>query len=612
MSLVQFVSSGILQVSKIKDTNQSISGYGLIYNPETYSLENYINVTNDSGIYNIEDAHTSLDQYQVAVVSPGYYSESRQYKGMSSTLPLLVENFQEEVTIKPSSTGTTIVDRDFEDATTSGFNIAVSGSGITVSGLVNLTNMQGDYYIGLAASATSMLVAEPTAPEASNLTCGRTIFLMRLPTSTSSANSAVGFAFLRQSSDVASSGYKVFFEATTNSRISVSFMAGPITSTSDMTAGGNSIFFEQIDYSSNTERDEDRLRWVVIEWEAGSIGTFINLYSKVYTVGDTIASVKSSAILIVQLLYTGFTSGDAFYTTTSFPVAYLLGSQNTSLGSVGFDMVYLEQLSSLYQGGLNKLELKYTNSSVSSNERRPLFINGLSGDGDPPEGIILYNHLNYLISPEESPYNKAGYAYHGIRTIASSTPTTGQHGYGFFEFRGAEASGITHGVARFALTLGNHALTTFCKVGLAILRQGSAVDSNAYVVEWAIINTSSLINCKIRKGQIFSSTLDNVADFQGSILATSSNITDRDLWVEIRWKAEALRTDIEVLYSPINIRLDGFDTSPGNVDYKLADSVSYTDVSSPYTTTSLAPLIIPRCGLTETNIYQIELRKSKW
>ena len=156
-----------------------------------------INSGSNTVPYSIENMHTSKDNYAVCVGGRGITGYSKVYSGFSPTEEVAYERFQDNYT--PIISGEEIVYSDFEDGTTSGFNLTVHGTTPQSSGITSNTSMQGDYYVGITRSSlspSSSLHIEPVSASGTGLLSGRTIFLVKNGTAPSLSVQQAGFGFL--------------------------------------------------------------------------------------------------------------------------------------------------------------------------------------------------------------------------------------------------------------------------------------------------------------------------------------------------------------------------------------------------------------------------------
>lgn len=613
MSYVPFSTSGSVKSSSPETGKTDILTYFQVIQPETYDSM-YVSSFTSSGSFSLTDVHTSLDTYLIAVSTFGYMGDVALVSGLSPTYEVEVDDFQSPIGIE---SGTTIISsRDFEDNTVSGFNITISGYTPGQSGIINSSDLEGNYYLGLASSTDAILVASPTITGASGITCGRLIMACRCGISTGFTKSSVGFAFMRQGSDLTSSGYKVVIETGSNSNeYNIKHVVGSVLSATDITSTiGTTISTATLEFSSVPQRTVYRNIWLMVEWESTAERTLINTYHLLYEESQTIDDVKQNAVLDQQLMFTGLSDGGSFYSSTSEPILLLLGSANTSSGSVGIDVINLEILGSLPEVGLNKLDLFQRNTASGSSSVRPLPLNTIYNDGYSPEGSMntFPTSSNPLISSNLSIYNKPGIGYSGIRVRPLGGTGTDAF-FSTFKFRGSGVTDIKYGVARFIVNLGSGDSRT--KVGFSFLRQGSTINSNSYTVE-LYRNTSNDYRVRLRKGTVYESTFGDTSDFNGTILSTSSSSSeffDGDTFAfEIRWRALVSSVAIEVSLGSVSDDLSTFDTSPGSIDYKLVQLLTYSDSSSPYLTTTESPLFTLRGGNSiDPTLFKYELRKSK-
>lgn len=612
MSFVQFSTSGSVKTSSPETGLSSYLTQLHVIQPETNAHLVGNNFTG-SGSFALTDVHTSLDTYLVAVSNFGYMGDCALVSGLSPTIPIEVEEFQN---VKDLSPGTLIIDnRDFEDASPSGFSFVVSGHTPGVSGIIVSTGLEGNQYVALSSSTDATLSMTPTIPAASGVTCGRVIFAARCATLDGFTKSAVGVAFMRQGSNPSASGYKVIVETgASNDQYQIKVCTGQIMSSTDITSAvGTNTASIALDFSTNAERNLRRNIWLGVEWEATASGTLINVYHMLYSDGQTVQDFRNNAVLDRQVYITGSTDGSLFYNSTTEPIMFILGSEATGSGLTGVDLITFESLPFLPRKGLNSLETIQTNSAVTGSSIRPIATNVIYGGGYPPEGSngSFSNSINPLMSVPKSLYGRAGSGYSGIRVRPLGGDATDAY-FAIYKFRSIASAGIKFGVARFILGLG--AGDSRCKFGFSFLRQGNQVNDNSYTVEFFRAGANNY-QARIRKGTVYDSAFGDTSDFNGTIQATSSSVgmSDGDWFaLEVRWRALASTTQIEVLSTSLSGDLITFDTTPGTIDYKLSQRLTFTDSSSPYLTTTEVPLIILRGGNSvDPNMYKYELRKSK-
>lgn len=635
MSLVQFVTSGSIQVSNPRTVTPGVSGVVHLLNPEINTMVGRFD-TNSSGVgtYLLTDAHVSKDEYLTIPSAFGWVGEGTTHSGFSPTIPVRDDGYQEYSTNVLASGTVVINSRDFEDLSVSGFTVVTSGTGISQSGVVNSSGtMVGNGYLGFAASSSSYQAYLPTVPASSGINCGRAIYLVRGPTN-QSANSTAAFAFLRQTSDIFSNCYKVNFDAGNGGNTTVytiSLTVGSLANPSSATiaAGTNSatiLHSSILQYTSNTTRNANRLVWMMVEWEATSIGVYINLYFKTYSAGDTIDSVKSSATLISQDVYTGLTSGASFFTSTSETVAFAMGSDNTSTGQMGLDMLHLESLPSITKKGLPGLNLVEKSGvfagSTTTARRRPytsLFL-GSTFFGTGIEGYHTFAIVNPIVSAADGYQGKAGAGYLVRSNVLGGT--NGDTSVAIYEFTDPLASGINMGAARFCVRAGAVTFGTGPKLGFTFLRQSASVSGNAYTVEFGQngINGADDYRFTIRKGLLYGNgstpSYGDSDSFIGTSIASMGSaipslIRGDTLWFEVRWKLLGTVATIEILQAEADATLVTTDTSPGNVDYKMTSILTVTDVGTTYSGTTQAPLLTLRGANNVMDVFKVELRRSK-
>jgi len=639
-SLVQFTSSGTYRISS-KDVDASAIPTRLaIFNTETGGL---VSITGGVGTVNftIPDAHPSLDTYYLAPTASGYLGECSLYSGLSPTTEVFSSNF---IPVTQSS-GTLLFSRDFEDALPSGFNFTLSNSGnMTQSGVVSgAKQLEGSYYLGLTATFTAGIFAEPTNASLSGITSGRASFVSKVGTATTSGHTTA-FVFMRQSPGITGSGYKVAIAPSVlgTDKVSIGIYAGTISDSNGQVNGqianSNTVFSSELDWSTNALRNADNRLWTVIEWQVLAKGTLFKLYTCSYATGDTYTSIRSKLNFLGEAFWTGGTSGIALYSTTTEKVAWALTSNSTTLGQVGVDLLTVESLTTLPDEGINALTIFDTNTDVSANQCRPVIrrtaynpVGALEGPVYANrQGVPLIDGFGPFVTLANSTYNKKGSGPGGLE-IFRSGGISGDFATVVYGFKPPTASGIKVGVFRACIQMSSTNSTSRPqqRFGFSFMRQSNALNASSYVVELVPNATANTFNFRIRKGATTAATISDNTDFTGTILATGTDILDINnsnnsvrsgfVWVEIRWRALTSKTQIECLYCPVLTTPDNseypIDSSPGPMDYRLVTQLTYEDVVSPLLTTSESPLVFNRqsdqSGTVFNRIASIELRRAK-
>lgn len=612
MNLVKFPTSGTFFL-RDSYTGSLSSGSLLIINEEL-GLQNTVASgldTPGSFFYNLDDPHTSKDSYTLIPFGYGKVGEAYPQSGFSPTIEIKNETFQ-DIEYLAQTSGSPIIDsRDFEDITLSGFDVLVTGTGITTSGLVNSTSMEGDYFVRLNSSAQSALILTAQDVAASGMLSGRAIMLTRNGTSTSTAI-CTGLAFMRQGNGLTDNAYKIYLSIPATNTYRLNFNSGALSTTGgNINSGGTSVWTEDLTFSTNALRNASRNIWLMVEWEQKEQGIAYNVYYKYHVAGDTIEDVKNNATLLRQELFTGNATGANYITTPSGSPCWFLSS--TSSNELGMDMFHLEAISGVQPVGLHGLNLIKKNEEVTATQSRPQFSNILMSPGPPtgPEGSPNFGGtINPTVPAEDSWIGVYGYNFLGLQVSYAPGGDTGDNIYGFFTFTEPLASGITHGVFRTAFL--SQAGAGEPKLGLCFLRQGDLYDSDCYVLE-KFRNGTNDHRVRIRKGTPFSATLNDTADFTGTTLATSALLPSWNDgstgWIELRWKADQNlnKVDIEILFKVLN----SADRSPGNLDYNLTQVLTYTDISSPYLTTDYSPMLICKGDTNPFRMYKFELRRAR-
>lgn len=594
-TLVTFTGLGTIRCSDLDGQPLAAANYYVVNSENSTLQASGVLSSSGSATFSFPNAHVSKDQYVVAISKFGYLGDARVLKDLSPTEECVYERF-----LSPNDTtsGTVLVNDDFESATLSGYTTLASGGSISISGLSNSTNLQGNYHVRLASAGTSALTLRSNNIATSGITCGRATFLARGSTGTStSPDNGVGFSFMRQGSNHNSNGLQVLIHGTNpdgnNNRFLIRTAAGALSSANDVTTG--TVFNQEFLYFSNqTVRDDNRKVWITVEWEKQAISILMRVYLKLYRTGDTADNIQASKIMAHEMQYTGTTGGADFYTTSDYATWYL-GSDSNSTGDVGFDCIKLESLAALDQThGINKFEVLAVNSVGNPT---PKIISYLESQGPliPPEGIIKGSTSNtvpnYFLSRDDSIYGRSYIGPSGMR-VSRAFGGSGDNGTAVFRTRSASSAGIRYGSARLGINLSND---TGSKIGFLFLRQGSLVSDNCYGLE-IFRNAADDFRFRLRKGSVFTTPIGVATTFAGTTLFSSSTISgfeqERVGWFELRWQADATQTKIEVLYMKASTKEGRVDSSPGNVDYGLVSQTTYTDTSSPYLTTTEKPLLI--------------------
>ena len=616
MNDVKFPINGTFKVTTSEDGQITAAGTGILIDPETGSVIASAALSGSSD-FTVEDAHTSKDEYIVAAASYGKVGTSAPQIGFSPTDEVVVHRYQwrpNHIT-DGNVLETYVSGTNFEDISMGDLQVqSLYGSGgVTYSGIRNATVLDGDYYFSARASSFRSYWLEPVASGAVGLTCGRTVYLAKYPDSTSAnRNGEVGFAFLRQGALPEDDGYKVFMlnRFSDDTRRDCETRVGDISgSNGDQLQDRGSLHWNtSVLYDSSSDKSDESEVWMMVEWEVISpSGALINVAYQPYSPGDTFESIADTWRPIYQV----YDLRNPYISTALKPTWILSSRANSSQGDVGIDNVWLQKLEALPRQGLNVYRPIHANITGSA---RPIVANyfGAGGPGTP-SGWPSTSPRHPLVRAEDSPTGIDGEGSAGIRCSRGSG-SNGNRTTAMFDFYEATASGITHGVARMIYDTGTTSFGGTPKVGFSFLRQGDSWNSNAYTIEF-YPNSSSDWRVRLRKGKIYSDTFDESADFQGSTLSTSSTLhnSSGDMsWIEVRWKVESgSQVRIEILHKEVDQSYTTFDTSPGNVDNELTQVISYNDVSSPYTSTTLTPMHIIRGSNGSAWLRATELRRIK-
>lgn len=632
MAFVKFTNSGTLTPYSIQENDVPFSGTVYIVNPENNTLVGTHAFSPSGSItYNYTDLHSSLDKYLVIPVTSGYIGEATVFSGFSPTIPVFIEDFQ-TVRESPMPTGTVIISGEgFESGFPANFRKANSGANLTVTGVVTTANMQGTNYLGFQASDTGIKTSmiDVTDAAASGILCGRILGMFRLGPSASNNFQGGGFALMRQANLTSSTALQFLIRSTNaaGDRYSLRFTTGQIEFGSEIEFGDAIIVnYDYAKYTHVTARNLQRNVWFMVEWEVQTKAILFNVYAKPYNsaTDSNINTVISGARLYMQIAYTGQAAGGVFYNTTTLPPAWLQSTDNQQ--EVGLDMCYLESLTNIGRKGIHRLSILERNTNVSAGQTRCIGVNYLSHNGNTrPQGSpdITTNDakiVNYLVTPANSPFNTFSSGYAGLNFSAMGANSTSDAGFIFYDINeNASCSGITKGLARFYLTPSQFQAIE-SKLGFSVMRQGTLINSNAYTFEF-FRNAANDYRTRIRKGTVYSTGFGETDDYNGTILNTSSTITGvnekNPLSLEFRWEATASSgTKFEVLATTGIARSEygpgGYivDSSPGTIDYKLQQVHTYTDTSSPYTTTTGSTLLSMR-SYDRAMLQKIEIRRQK-
>lgn len=616
---VSFTNSGTIILNSNYD-NIAKSGILSIVNTDNNSILSTIpfpiTSSNPSINYFLDSLHTSKDDYYINVGAFGYRGEGRICTGLSPTSPVLVEGFNTDYF--PVS-GVQILYKDFEDASISGLTLLVTGTGITSSGLTYDTTMEGNYFLGMQSSSDASLHIIPTDLTASGMLSGRTIFLVKNGTLNATSQQTVGFAFLLQGSTLTSNCYKVYMTTDTDGyqyRIDIKYGQLANGTTGVIDSVGEVIASIPIEYYTTTIRNIYKRHWIMIEWEVDTSleeNIKIAVYHKRYESGDTKETVRTTAKLIQQSIWTGtYNPGfDGLYTTTTQPVRWIVSSDGSV--ATGIDCIYLESIDHVIDRGIFNSKFKMIQGTESSS--RITIENYLYCPGRTTElqGLHLISGDNPLVDNYESIFSMKGQGYSG----PSAKKTGGSvFNYPFLSFviDAPGANGIRCGVFRIGLKIHSNVTNNGTKLGFSFLRQGSVFSSNCYTMEFYRSGTNAF-NIRIKKGIIITTPYGGTTTFGGSTLGTSSSIPGLNdsasiVWVEIRWRTNISSTEIEVLTCPMSLGIIETDYSPGNIDSRLTSLLTVTDGSSPYLSSSDLPIVTMVSDDTLI-LYQMELRRAK-
>ncbi len=625
MVSVYFTVSGQVRPRNIYDASIPTSGTAYLIDQTNNTMVGTATITGSDNIPITGSVfHTTRQNYYLVSSFYGANGQAIDRNVSSPTNEYLFEDFQ----INPNPSGGTGITEVFHNEnyeTGAAVNTVLTMSGgtgsVTYSGIRNTGELEGSYHVALLSDFYRVLTIEPSSTTTTGMTAGRAIYSAKLGGGTGAGPEAeVAFIFMRQGNTLTSNCYKfVTSVGETTTEFQYTLAAGAMTDgfgSTRMNDLGSAIEYTYQKYTNGATRSGNVWKWFMVEWEMQSSGTLFQVSFKDYVDGDTVDTISGSLLPLFQSFYTGFGNGASYYTTTSLKPCLMLTSRSNNgdnRGYMAIDTFHLDKLTTLPTSGLNSFNYIMRNSGVTANNARPKLVNILVDDGSP-SGHINKTGTNYLLTSTESKVSEAGKGMSGIICTTTTDGDNGDFAVAFLELRGTSSSGIKHGVCRYACTADGTG-NKFSKLGFSFLRQGTSHNSNAYTVI-LYPNTASDYRVQIQKGAIYSTlTDDTTGDFSATTLVSGSTLYTtgtKSVWVEVRWKVTGSQTDIQVLTAMVDDSLSTFDTSPGNVDSKLVEAVSYSDSSSAYTTTSLAPCFIMRgTNGTASKLYQAELRRSK-
>lgn len=634
MNDVKFPINGSINVSKSETAETLNEARAVILDPDDFSI---LATTSGSGNFSIEDAHTSKDEYLVALAAYGRLGTVNPYTGLSPTDEVFVEDFTWSGTIRNEPGKEILLNGvDFES-----FNLNLEdvqqerhfgSSTVVYSGIRISTALEGDAYFALRAGSTSDvgIYVEPSVSGADDISSGRMIFLAKNPSNADGGeNGQIGFAFMRQGSTVNADGYHMaIFTNFSSTNFDHRLQRGAINDSGgfDLDSSFNLHGGTNINWNSSADRAAEDGMWYLIEWDAfDAENTLIQMSFQRYEDGDTIESIQNTWRPFYQIL-----DNQAPYSSTSYtPVWMLISKDNNVGGDIGIDQLYLEKLPSgtLTGGGLTNWKVIHSNNAGYTTRYSRINNTGMYSFNELPanearNGLPAFGGINPLVPSGSALVPLDGKGFTGLDFISlPNDVSVSNRAHSILEPRGQNLTGITKGVIRLCVRFDGGVGDLGHEFAIGILRQGSEPNSNQYTILLLDAGTNQY-QVRLRKGPMINNmniSGQRISNSSATQLASSSTLytgEEVSIWMEVRWEyaPQTGFTTIEVLYAPTATDFNPVDTSPGNVDSILTQVLSYTDISSPYTTTTLAPsfyLSHAFSGGVNTRLFKCEIRRAK-
>lgn len=456
---------------------------------------------------------------------------------------------------------------DLTDFTTSGINGPASSSGIISPGLV------GTASLGLFSSVnTPVYFVSTNLTSSSGIKHGRCIFIAQHtdnsdddqcivfnPIAGSNGQDFVGVRLRKNLSDA----HNIDIVAITSSTQSALTTASPRRfgySLSTRTA--------RLQYSNSTIANNNRIRWWCIDWDYKEDGTgrpflIIDVYTLVYTNGDTIADFKQNAYPLFQVGFDLPNGWSGF--NNSFQPSLIFRTNNNHSEAALVDLFYLEKFNNLNNNfGLHKF-------TYDQNQTQTVEINLLNqqvgNTSASSEGIYLNQtdgtnsqHKNYINTASLDYFGQDGGGFQGVKPVSNQfSPQV------FNAMYLPNTENITQGVIRFL-----HRKYEDRQILVYFLRNGAISANDHYSIRTNNTNFGTTMNVRLYKGT------------SRVVSVTVSAFNHEPLWIEMRWKANTLvnTTEIETLYGSVDQALVTFD-KPFSIFSKLTSVFTYTDTISP-------------------------------
>lgn len=635
MNDVKFPINGSINLRNAQNGEETSSARSLVINPDDFSI---VATVSGNDTFNVPDAHTSKDEYLVSLSDYGKIGTLSMYSGLSPTEEVFVEDFTWSSRIKDEPGKQVLLSGvDFES-----LNLELEGireerrigsTTVVYSGIRVSQELEGNAYFALRAGSSSDvgLYIEPTVSGADDMNAGRMIFLAKNPSNPDGGEQGeIGFAFMRQSTAINADGYCFgVFTNFSSTNFDHRLNRGEINDPAgfDLDEGFDIVGGTNINWNTPEARVSGHRMWYMLEWDAFDQDNVLIQFSfQNYEDGDSIESIQDTWKPFYQTL----DSQSPFTTTSETPIWILLSKDNQAGGDIGVDQLYLEKLASgtLQTGGLGNWKVIHTNNAAYTtrysriNNVGQYAFNELPANDDRNALPAFFGINNPLVPAEESLVGLDGKGFSGLEFISiPNDVSVSNRAHSILEPRGENLTGITKGVVRVCVRFDGGVGDLGHEFAIGIMRQGDQPNSDQYTV-LLLDAGSDQYQIRLRKGPMINNMnisgqrISNSSATQLSSSSTLYTTENTPIWMEVRWEYNPQTgfTTVEVLYEPAVEDFDPVDTSPGNVDSRLTQVLSYTDISSPYTSTTLAPSFYIShafSGGERTRLYQCEIRRAK-
>lgn len=546
-------------------------------------------LNSNPALFNNSSEDAFQDKIKLIGGAPGYPAASFEYLAEIGEL-VFEDNFQPlsasgvDLSVSGSVLYNSLL---FENSSSlADLNITASGQPAATSGIFG-PGLEGGTSLGIRGSNTlnppSQLFIEPTLPTATGIEAGRCVFLHNFSSDNFPQNDhSITFVPFADSSDNNAYGFRFGTYTSTEKGFRLNYNSFSNIWT-QQTAGSyprvNNDGFLQLKYNTTTDRTNVLTQWVGIDYKYVTVNSpntsyiLFNLYFLEYTSGQTINDFFTDAYFVCQ---------GAFFVASSFTPDFskpprVVLTNSTDVPEAAFiDNFYLEKFdvnsNFMKQFGLPKLDFSLNSGFfVTSN----VILNSNLADS-VPNGSLENPHLsattNYLNPTSKSYFNVSPGGFYGF-TMSVGTSSLANR----INFITPNTENITTGVLRFAMWHRQSEETKFF-----VLRTGDLTNNDFY--QFSVFSQSATqLQVNIYKGSSLVAT------------ATVDPLNEDQYFFELRWRAVSSpvpQAELEILYGNVDKTGVTFD-NPRNVYSKLSSILSYTDLSSPFTTAP-EPIIIDR------------------